>query len=133
MTALVGVTGVADANIFRSRKEALAKAEAPAVIVEWFGPDQAAPESPVGYTQWQMPVSIGVYVRGNIPDQLADPIIQSLHSKVMADQSLGGFAQTIEPISVVPQMEEGDQTAGFFSCQYRVTYRTAINDLTRSI
>ena len=71
-----------------------------------------------------------VIVRGNIPDQLADPIVQSLHSKLTADLTLGGNAMDVQAVSVSWDLVEGDQPTGVVSCDYRVLYRTSYSDLS---
>ena len=39
-----------------------------------------------------MTVRITVIERADIPDQAADDTVESLHSKIMADLTLGGYA-----------------------------------------
>ena len=76
-----------------------------------------------------MTVRVSVIVRGTIPDQVADPIIQSLHSKLMADYTLGGYAMDIIPAGVTFNFSEADGAAGEIQCDYRVMYRTTLTDL----
>jgi hypothetical protein len=129
-TTLTGTTGVGT-RIYRSRVEAFARSEAPALVIEP-GTDSAADEQ--GSTckiNWRLPVLIAVYTRGAIPDQLADPIISSIHSKLMAgDRTLGGLAMDIWPGTVDPQMESADQPALWTVCTFYVRYRTSITDLS---
>ena len=72
---------------------------------------------------------IAVIVRGIIPDQQADATIESLHAKVMADQTIGGYAMSIEPRGVQFDMIEADQPAGVIACDYLIRYRTAVANL----
>jgi hypothetical protein len=129
-TTLVGTTGVAMKRIYRSRVEAFARNEAPALVIEP-GTDSASEELVSNCKiDWRLPVLIAVYTRGAIPDQLADPIIISLHSKLMADRTLGGLAMDIFPGTVDPQMEKADQPALWTVCTYNVRYRSSVADLT---
>ena len=73
---------------------------------------------------------ITVIVRGAIPDQIADPILQSLHTKIMADPTLGGYAIDIMPLAVNFVFMEADGTAGEIQCDYRIMYRTSFTDLS---
>jgi hypothetical protein len=73
-----------------------------------------------------------VIVRGNIPDQVADPIIESLHAKLMADLTLGGYAIDVQPQGVSFELVEADQPAGVISCDYLVRYRTSVANLSTS-
>lgn len=126
-TALTGTTGVST-RIYRSRVEPLARGESPAIVVEPIQ-DQAAQNTSLPTLDWTMTVRVAVIVRGNIPDQQADPIIQSLHAKLMADLTLGGYAIDIQPIGVTFEMIEADQPAGVVMCDYRVLYRTSVTNL----
>lgn len=72
---------------------------------------------------------VSVIVRGAIPDQQADPIIESLHSKLLADLTVGGYAMSIEPQSVQFDMLEADQPSGVISCDYLIRYRTSTTNL----
>ena len=128
-TTLEGTANVG-ARIYRSRVEAFARKEAPALVIEP-GTDSAAEEQvSTCKIDWRLPVLIAVYTRGAIPDQLADPIIASIHSQLMADRTLGGLAMDIWPGTVDPQMEKADQPALWTVCTYNVRYRTSITDLS---
>ena len=125
---LAGTTGVST-RIYRSRVEAFARNEAPALVIEP-GTDSAGEEVvSTCKIDWRLPVLIAVYTRGAIPDQLADPIISSIHSKLMADRTLGGLVMNIWPGTVDPQMEKADQPALWTVCTYNVRYRTSVTDL----
>lgn len=125
--ALAGTVGVGS-RIYRSRVEAFARNEAPAIVVEP-GQDRAVPYS-ICKLDWTLDVLVAVYARGPIPDQLADATIVSLHSKLMADRTLGGLVIDIIPSSVNPQFEAADQPAAWILCTYQVRYRTADNNIT---
>jgi hypothetical protein len=71
-----------------------------------------------------------VIVRGSIPDQLADPIVSDMHSRLTADLTLGGYAMDIQPINVSFELVESDQPTGVVMCDYRVLYRTTVSDLS---
>jgi hypothetical protein len=125
---LVSVTGVTDANVFRSRVEPFSRGRVPAIVVE---PIQDVPDTNVvPYLTWAMTVRVSVVVRGDVPDQVADPIIESLHSKLMSDLSLGGLSMDIQPSPVTFELIEGDQPIGIISLDYRVQYRTGVESLS---
>jgi hypothetical protein len=125
--ALVGTTGVST-RIYRSRVEPITRGESPAIVIEPIS-DNAQQNTALPTLDWSLVVRIAVIVRGNIPDQLADPTVQSLHSKLMADLTLGGYAIDIEPVSVTFELVEADQPAGVVMCDYRVQYRTSVANL----
>ena len=126
-TALTGTTGVST-RIYRSRVEALSRAETPAILIE---PVQDQPTLvAVTKLHWDLTVRVSVVVRGAIPDQVADPIIEDLHRKLLADKSLGGYAQDLTAGPVSWQLVDGDQPVGLVSLDYRVQYRTTETNLT---
>ena len=127
-TALTDTTGVST-RIYRSRVEPLARGESPAIVVEPVS-DTAEQNTSLPTLDWSLTVRVAVIVRGDVPDQVADPIVESLHSKIMADLTLGGVAMDIRPVSVNFDLIEADQPAGVISCDYLIRYRTANANLT---
>ena len=128
-TTLEGTANVG-ARIYRSRVEAFARNEAPALVIEP-GTDSAAEEQvSTCKIDWRLPVLVAVYTRGAIPDQLADPIIASIHSQLMADRTLGGLVMDVWPGTVDPQMEKADQPALWTVLTYNVRYRSSVTDLS---
>ena len=126
-TALIGTTGVST-RIYRSRVEPITRGESPAIVVEPLS-DTAQQNTALPTLDWSLTVRVAVIVRGAIPDQVADPIVESLHAKIMADLTLGGYAIDIQPIGVTFDVVEADQPAGVVMCDYRVQYRTSVTNL----
>lgn len=126
-TALIGTTGVST-RIYRSRVGPISRAESPAIVVEPLS-DTADQNTSLPTLDWSLTVRVAVIVRGEIPDQIADPIVESLHAKIMADLTLGGYAIDVQPIAVTFETVEADQPAGVVMCDYRVRYRTTIENL----
>jgi hypothetical protein len=126
-STLAGTTGVST-RIYRSRVEPLTRGESPALVIEPIS-DTVEQLTSLPMLDWSLTVRIAVIVRGNIPDQLADPTVESLHSKLMADLTLGGYAIDIQPQSVNFEMVEADQPAGVIACDYLIRYRTTVANL----
>jgi hypothetical protein len=126
-TALTGTTGVST-RIYRTRVEPIAREESPAIVVEPLN-DTASQNTSLPTLDWAMTVRVTVIVRGAVPDQQADPIVESLHAKLMADLTLGGYAIDIQPIGVTFVFTEADGAAGEIQCDYRVLYRTSVANL----
>jgi hypothetical protein len=126
-TQLTGTTGVG-ARIYRSRVEPMARQESPAIVIEPIN-DTAQQNTALPTLDWSLTVRVAVIVRGNVPDQQADPIVEDLHSKLMADLTLGGYAIDIQPQSVGFEMVDADQPAGVISCDYLIRYRTSVTNL----
>lgn len=126
--ALVGTTGVST-RIYRSRVEPITRGESPAIVIEPIS-DSAQQNTALPTLDWSLIVRVAVIVRGNIPDQLADPTVESLHAKMMADLTLGGYAIDVQPQSVNFELVEADQPAGVIACDFLIRYRTEVASLS---
>jgi hypothetical protein len=126
-STLAGTTGVST-RIYRSRVEPLTRGESPALVIEPIS-DSAEQLTSLPRLDWSLTVRIAVIVRGNVPDQLADSTVESLHAKLMADLTLGGYAIDVQPQGVNFEMVEADQPAGVIACDYLVRYRTSVTNL----
>ena len=126
-TALAGTAGVSG-RVYRSRVEAFSRGESPAISLE---PVNDVPATNVSLPKldWSLTLRIAVIVRGAIPDQLADPVVESVHALVMADASLGGLSIDITPSQVNFQLIEADTPAGVVICDYAIRYRTSVESL----
>jgi len=128
-TALTGTTGVGT-RIYRSRVEPMSRNESPAIIIEPVS-DTPVQNTSLPTLDWTLRVRIVVIERGTVPDQAADDTIQSLHSKLMADLTLGGYAIDVEPAQTSFQLLEADQPAGIIFCEFEIRYRTQVADLSQ--
>ena len=128
-TALANTTGVGT-RIYRSRVDPLSRGESPAIIIE---PISDTPEQNTSLPtlDWTLRIRVVVIERSDIPDQAADDTIESMHSKLMADLTLGGLAIDIQPAQTSFQLLEADQPAGVIFCEYEIRYRSEVNDLTQ--
>tara|TARA_Y100001935_G_C17231038_1_gene470435 strand:+ start:495 stop:920 length:426 start_codon:yes stop_codon:yes gene_type:complete len=126
---LAGTVGVGT-RIYRSRVEALTRSETPAIIIEPISDTPSDTQNFNNIVNHELKVNISVVVRGSIPDKIADPTIESLHTKVLDDPSLGGIAIDIRPSTTSFEILEADQPAGVISCEFDIDYRTNYNSLT---
>lgn len=126
-TALATTAGV-NGRVYRSRVTAMQRAESPAIVIEPIS-DTPTQNTSLPTLDWKMRVRIIVIVRGDIPDQLADPVIESMHSKMVADLTLGGYAIDVQPDEVTFNMLDADQPAGVIYNDYIVQYRTTVASL----
>jgi len=128
-TKLVGTVGVGT-RIYRSRVEPLSRAESPAIVVEPIS-DDADQNTSLPTLDWTLRIRVSVIERSNIPDQTADETIESMHSKIMSDLTIGGYAHDIQPVRTDFEFVEADQPLGIISSEYEIRYRTKIADLTQ--
>ena len=127
-TVLAGTTNVGT-RIYRSRVVPLARNESPALVIEPVS-DNAQSNLSLPKLDWSLQVRVSVIVRGDVPDEVADPIVESLHAKMVSDLTLNGHAIDVQPVGVDFAMMDADQPAGVISCNYVVRYRTEVTDLT---
>ena len=115
-------------RIYRSRAQAYSKSEAPAISISPGEDNPAnAPRTigaSLGRLDQVLPVLIEIYVRGDVPDQLADPIGVDVHARMMADRTLGGLAHDVQPDGWRPEYEPADATAGWIGHKFLIRYRT---------
>jgi hypothetical protein len=126
-TALATTAGV-NGRVYRSRVTAMQRAESPAIVIEPIS-DTPTQNTSLPTLDWRMRVRVTVIVRGDVPDQLADPIIESMHAKMVADLTLGGYAIDVQPDEVTFNMFDSDQPAGVIFNDYIVQYRTSVASL----
>jgi len=126
-TTLASTDGVSG-RVYRSRVTAAARAESPMIIVEPIT-DAARQLTSLPKLDWRMRVRVTVVVRSQAPDTDADSVIESMHSKIMADLTLGGYAIDVQPVLTEFQFLDADQPAGVISNEYDVLYRTEVSDL----
>ena len=126
---LANTTGVGT-RIYRSRVEALTRSETPAIIIE---PVSDTPQDTNSFNNkitWEFKIRISVIARGSTPDNVADPTIESLHTKVLNDPSIGGLAIDVRPSTTTFELLEADEPAGVIGCEFDIEYRTSYNSLT---
>ena len=128
-TALTGATGVGT-RIYRTRVDALSRTECPAIIVQPIR-DVCVQLTSMRKLDWTMTVRVTVIERSSIPDQSADDTVESVHSKMMADLTLGGECIDVRPVRTEFEFIEADQPAGLIGCEFEIQYRTQQGDLTQ--
>ena len=131
-TTLAGTAGGVGSRIYRERTTPLARNESPAIVVE---PSSDTPEISVSHQRvdWTLRIVVSVIVRGsasNTPYEVADPICESLHSKLLADLTVGGYAIDIEPAGVTFEMIDADQPAAVIQNTFVIKYRTTLGSLS---
>ena len=119
---------IVGATCYRSRVEPLARSEAPAIIVEPVSDQPSEEFSTV--LQWELRVRVTVIVRANTPDDSSDDYLQQVHSLIMADPTVNGYALDINPDRVEFNMIEADVPVGIISMDFLVLYRSGRTNLT---
>lgn len=125
-TNLSSITG---ATVYRSRVEPLARGEVPAVIVEPIN-DQPIDTNFYDKLDWTMRVRVTTLVRAAVPDDDSDTYTQQVHQKLMADQTVNGYALDLTPDRTDFSLYEADVPLGIISQDFLVRYRTSRTSLT---
>ena len=128
-TELAGTTGVGT-RIYRNRVEPMAREETPSLVVEFVTDDPTVNSATYLKLDWTLRVRIVVIVRGTIPDNVADPTVESLFTKVLNDPTVGGLAKDIRPATQTFEAIEADTPAGLTTCEFEIDYRTGYNSLS---
>jgi len=129
LSALETMLAAVTPNVYRSRVTAVTRDLTPAIIVR---PEEDIPEKQFsGMVISNLTVAVDVYTRGDVPDQLADPIIVAAHALIMSDLTLGGLAAMTVQGPSKWEMHEADQTAGLATFLYHIRYTTQLSDLTQ--
>ena len=124
LASTAGVSG----RVYRSRVTAAARSESPMIVIEPVN-DTSQQITSLPKLDWTMRVRVVVVVRSVNAYTEADPIIESMHSKIMSDLTLGGYAIDVQPVLTTFEFLDADQPAGVFSNEYDVKYRTTVADL----
>ena len=128
-STLANTTGVGT-RIYRSRVEPLSRGESPAIVIEPIS-DDADQNTSMPTLDWTLRIRVSVIERASIPDQAADDTIESLHSKIMSDLTVGGYAIDVQPVRTEFEFIEADQPLGIISNEFEIRYRTQVADLTQ--
>ena len=127
-TSLANTTNVGS-RIYRSRVVPLARNESPALVIEPVS-DVAEQNLSLPKLDWSLTVRISIIVRGDVPDEVADPIVESVHSKMTADLTLNSTCIDVQPQIVSFEMVDADQAAGVIGMDFLIRYRTNVNSVT---
>ena len=128
-TTLAGTTGVST-RIYRSRIEPITNGESPAIVIEPVTDEPSINRTSYLKIDWTLRIRIVVIVRGTIPDNVGDPTVESLFTKVLTDPTVGGLAKDIRPATQTFEVLDADQPAGLITCEFEIDYRTSYNSLS---
>ena len=67
--------------------------------------------------------------RGETPENVGDATIESLHTKILNDPTVGGLAKDIRPATQTFEFIDSDSPVGLITCEYEIEYRTSYNNL----
>tara|TARA_R100001594_G_scaffold37362_2_gene67570 strand:- start:1668 stop:2102 length:435 start_codon:yes stop_codon:yes gene_type:complete len=128
-TAITATTGISS-RAYRSRVIPLAqRSQLPALLLTWTN-DSAVQETSLATLNWTLEIQVACLVSGETPDEVADSIVEDMHSRLMDDITLGGYAMDLVPTGTTNESIDGDQPAGVVTSSYEIRYRTSNDDLS---
>lgn len=131
ITRLEGTAGI-DGRVFRSRSQAAARGEMPAIVVMPMK-DPADRVISICKVDRFLTLRLAVIVRGDVPDKEADPVLQSAHKLLMPALPSGALDVTLGGL-VLDISQAGDSfefafKEGVVVSDYLIQYRHAEGDL----
>ena len=125
---LSGTSGVG-ANIFRSRTDPITAAETPALVL--LPESETISENTNGAVDARLLFVVDVHARAEASaDKTADATCASVHSKLMADPTLGGLAVDLSEQGTEWDHEQSDQSLVVVRMRFAAWYRHPRNSLT---
>lgn len=124
---------VPGATAFRSREEAFAIQEGIGIVIKPEDVPYELRTAASDNTLANLVMLITIIIRGNVPDNLGDPIRLAIHKKIMADKTLGGRCALLIPHSTKWDFEIADQTAGAIEMRFIARYQMSTSDITAPI
>ncbi len=122
------ITAAASVPVYRSRAAAVALPEGTVIII--FPEEEDSSYFANTPVKREVIVVIRIVARGDVPDQVADPVRVAMHAALMADPTLGGLCLRIVEQGTKWEIEEADMTAVNVESRYKFIYLTPTNSLT---
>lgn len=126
-TTLVGTAG-AGTRVYRSRADKFTPGEE--IAINLLADNEQPNEDTIGKINADLFVEVQIYNRGAEADRLADPTVEDIHARMMADTTLGGLAFDISENGTTWDFDEADKTALIIRMRYQIRYRHNRNSLT---
>lgn len=126
------LTAVPGSTFFRSREAAVARDEG--IVINLRPEDEQVEKRAAGgdITLRNCVIIVSVISRGDVPDQVADPVIQAAHAAIMADPTLGGLCAQVIEQSTKWIFALADLTATEAEIRYTVRYLTRASDISQT-
>lgn len=128
VSALTGTVQVG-ARVYRSRIEAFTRGDLPAIVIQPISDEPA--QTNFARLQWDLNFQVTLYLSGDSPDQLGDPVVEDIHARIMAAENPAReYLVDILPNSVSFDIEQGDRPIGVTTLGFVATYQTNLNTIS---
>lgn len=125
------LTDKIEGRVYRNHPLAFTKATTPALNIEVTS--DVSEQINLHRSQWALSVRLNLLVKGDFPDEVADPIINDIHNRTMALRSSSDLAQLVsdvQPVGVSWQPADGDGNPMYVACDFRILYQTSLADIS---
>lgn len=122
---------IVGATVTRSRAEPAPRSEGPSIQIMADQDDSTVMTVNPAPIQEKINIVVKVIVRGDVPDQIADPFMVQIWHGILSDVSLNGLAQDVTPLQYRFEVYSADSEAGIAFQTFVVDYRIRqYDDLT---
>lgn len=115
---------VASARVYRSRQDALASDELPAVVIEPLG--ESASETSLGMLDRTLTVRVSAFGRATPGDSTLDATLAAIETAILADRTLGLGAEVQVTSQLDTGWEFGEHDGVRADVDFQVIVRTAL-------
>lgn len=110
-------------NVKRSRTLPVSKAEQ--LGISMYAESESVEDMPSNRSRRTLTVTFKLFVRGNAPDELADPHVTALTAAVLSDIRCGGFATQIQETGTTWDYDtDVSEDYGEVTVSFLITYDT---------
>lgn len=126
MAAAIQPAASLGGRVYRSRATALTSNESPGLVIR---PADESVNVLGDMAERDFSVQILVIARGEVPDDIADGVIEEVHALLCADPSFGGLAAQLFETGSSWAFSDADETACELDVRYRVRAYTPEDSL----
>lgn len=126
---------IQNVTAYRSREEAVARSEGIAVLVQPKDErktQMGGVQTGRGIVMRDFAFTVNVLTRGDVPDQIADPVAEAMHKLIFADRTFGNLVSVLTEGDSEWSIDEADAAAGELMNEYIARYQTTADDLSQS-
>lgn len=123
-TLLSTDTDYADNNVWRTRLRPIPAGKNLAIVVRQ-GPDTNGEAITLRNVFRQLRVTVEIYARGDVPDQIADALVVEVVSRLTEDTTLSGLCDDVLPGNKVPNWEARDTDLVMMDLDFLIDYEVA--------
>lgn len=120
-TKLEAAPVLVSGNVWRTKLRPIPRAADLAIIIRR-GQDLRVADVTLKTHARQLSAFVEIYARGDVPDELADPVVESVIDRVMADRNLSGLCDDISIGNVLPDWAARDEDLVVMIVEFLVDY-----------